>query len=293
MPRSTKVTPKASEHEWHCGDADDDGIQCIGVNLPGVYSTFPTNKKELPTESTRAESGLNIQNVIVECVSPEPTASLANVGNTALCLVTQDDFPLVSCPVLQLLPGDNIVSRLAYAWGSDSAKLDFDLKNSSFNRITLLENLMSRFGSVYGGHWAIVPDIRTLGLINGAAKNHSSRRPPLYLEDFPNAMRWYEYVPLRGNLKVIVRFDPGAETNAGPPVYGIHEFPFLNLRFQSTVHPYFVIVNTAQKAMHARAGRSHIPYLPAQQQHSLDMCIDIYKQWLKNRAGGASNRAHH
>ncbi|KAH7333804.1 hypothetical protein B0J17DRAFT_674141 [Rhizoctonia solani] len=300
--------------------SDDGEIVCTGVHIPGVYSTLPANGSQgqsqsqndfptLPVEEetskyciqyspydhvNRTTANIEMSNTSTRGISPEPVPTLANTNSMVLCLVTQENFPLERCLVLQLSPelqGD-AGSRLAHVWGFNSLEgLDFRLKNSSFNRMTLRMDFVPRYGSVYGGHWALVPDLDTLtNILSEVTRANFLRRPTLYLDEFPNEWRVYRYVPLRGDMDKFLRITPGVQDEDGTTRCTLHKFPFHGLELRSNVHPYFAIANAAQKAIHAWGGRSHIPQLPDELRTSLELCIDIYARWLKKRAKGASTR---
>ncbi|CAE6509550.1 unnamed protein product [Rhizoctonia solani] len=280
MSGVASVAPNAYSNS-HIYDYEYEGVECTGVNVPGVYSTFQTggDENEVPDEPVEEEP---------RSPSPEPAPPPANAG---LCVVTQESRAVATCSVFQLPSDGGAGFRLAQAWGFQSVEsLDFHLKQSSFNRMTLRVDVIIKFGSIYGGDWALVPQVDMLDRIYQVVTTRPQNRPSNYLDEFPNLIWTYQYIPLRGEKDKLLRLVPGAKDADGTTSCTVHSFPFQRLQLQSTVHPYFATANTAQRAIYALGGRSHIPQLPAEQRNSLEMCIELYNRWLKRGVAKSSTR---
>ncbi|CEL61214.1 hypothetical protein RSOLAG1IB_09847 [Rhizoctonia solani AG-1 IB] len=283
MPES-EPTSKASGVRYNEQPMDED-ILFLGVNIPGAYSSIRANDSDALSRSVSENSENTTLNFV---------ARTTNTSDRELCTVTQVPLPLANSIVFKI-PSDNPVGpQLAYAWGFESASsLRFHLNNSWWNRMSLRVDFASTFESVYGGQWAMVPEIETLKKTSELTAAISHTKPPNYLDEFPNEIREYEYIPLRDAIEIFHRFRPGTKNRDGTTQYSTHKFPFQGLRLQSKAHPYFAIANTAQKVLYAQQGRSAMEHLSYEQQNSLTICVSIYEQWLKQGKAGSGTRVHH
>ncbi|KDN36341.1 hypothetical protein RSAG8_10908, partial [Rhizoctonia solani AG-8 WAC10335] len=246
----------------------------------------PDNLNNLSSEDTSTEQDCMIIEQTGRGVGRDPP----ELGSKPLCLITQMDFPVVPCLVLKLPEGCDIGVRLAHVWGLNSEdNLRSDLREAH-NKMILTEDFATRFGSIHGGHWTLVPGPVTLNNICGATFAYSpiARRLPHYLDEFPHRKWLYRYIHLKGTSKAFYRLNVSDDVGNGAPSYSPCVFPFLDLSVESTVHPYFVIASAALKAKHALEGESDILKLSQEQHRALTICINIYESWLKQGAAGGA-----
>ncbi|KDN35415.1 hypothetical protein RSAG8_11592, partial [Rhizoctonia solani AG-8 WAC10335] len=247
------------QEEW-VYDSDDSDVVLTGVNIPGVYTA------KFVTEEHDAGS----------------TISHGRSGNGRPCLVTEDDTATTVRHVLKLNPSDPIAAQLASTWGFGSgADLCLHLDE-------MRDDMAAAFAPESPTLFALVPEMATLDRIREAVQTESLTPQRHYLDELPNEIRQYQYIHLRGKAMVLSRKKNSTEVNDAdePREIEEHKFPYPSLTIQGTFHPYFMIVDTAQKVSQCQgSAESDIPCLLAQQQRCLQLCVDIYHQWLHQGVG--------
>ncbi|KAG8720219.1 hypothetical protein FRC08_000840 [Ceratobasidium sp. 394] len=198
----------------------------------------------------------------------------------ARCLITLDQEALDCCHVIPASTERDIIRRLDYAWGLSRVNENIHV-HSTRNLILLRADMHRKFDHP---DWALVPTRSTLNeIFSHTGLLASGAAPPYFRSRFPDTEWDYDFVLFRRSPVAFLRFSEDMESDT------VHRYPFGDFGpIKSHIHPYFAIVNAAQKEIHYRKNvavyLSDTPGSPPSRslnyRESLQLCVLLYERWI-------------
>ncbi|KAG8734890.1 hypothetical protein FRC10_011333 [Ceratobasidium sp. 414] len=195
------------------------------------------------------------------------------------CLITLDQEPLECCHVISVATSQESIQRLEHAWGFGEVEEKLNIHTVQ-NLIWLRTDMHTRFDHL---DWALVPTRSTLNSIfTATALVAPGKAPPHYQVDFPDTTWNYHFVLFRRSPVAFLRFQEDMES------FDTYRYPFSDFGpIISHVHPYFAIVNAAQKELHHRENASYLsdspnspPSRSPDYKKPLEICVLLYQNWM-------------